>query len=279
MTTPRHHGWLVPLGLVTLALIPIAAGGVRLSLLAAGGPVDAQNARFFDAPVPVLVHIVSVTIFSLLAAFQFAPGLRRRWPAWHRAAGRVVAMAAFGAAFSGLWMAGTYAIVPADSDLLHGLRLLAGWGMVFATTRGLMAILGGNVESHQAWMRRAYAIGLGAGTQALILGPAMLMFGQPDDMPRALMMGAGWVLNLVVAESLIRAPSLRGLMQWPRQDVVALTSLLVRASDRAPLASWKSQAGRPRNTECCRAGSPAERRPIPEPDIGGAAGRMTAGPS
>lgn len=215
MTTARHHGWLVPLGLITLALIPVAAGLVRLSLLAAGGPVDAQSARFFGAPSPVVLHILSVTVFSLLGAFQFAPGLRRRHPRWHRAAGRVLVIASFGAALSGLWMAGTYAIVPADNDLLHGLRLLAGWGMVFATARGLVAILGGHVASHQAWMRRAYAIGLGAGTQALILGPAMLLFGEPGDMPRALMMGAGWALNLLVAECLIRCPSLHGPLQGP----------------------------------------------------------------
>jgi hypothetical protein len=43
----------------------------------------------------------------------------------------------------------------------------------------------------------------------LLLGPAMLLFGEPDDTSRALMMGAGWMLNLIVAEWLIRAPSHR----------------------------------------------------------------------
>ena len=79
--------------------------------------------------------------------------------------------------------------------------------MEFATARGLVAILGDHIASHQAWMRRACAIGLGAGTQALTPGPAMPAFGEPDDAFRALMMGAGWLLNLTVAEWLIRAPS------------------------------------------------------------------------
>jgi uncharacterized membrane protein len=195
------------LGLIALALIPIAAGVFRLTMLAAGGPITVENARFFEAPIPVVAHIVSLTIFSLLGAFQFAPGFRLRRPGWHRAAGRILVVAAFGAASSGIWMTSSYAIVPADSNLLHGLRLFFGWSMMFATACGLVAILGGHVTSHQAWMRRAYAIGLGAGTQALILGPAMLMFGEPDDASRALMMGAGWLLNLTVAEWLIRAPS------------------------------------------------------------------------
>lgn len=211
MSHSRRADWYVPLGLVALALIPVAAGLVRLTMLAVGSPVTGPNARFFDAPIPVVVHVVSVTIFSLLGAFQFSAGIRRRWPAWHRAAGRVVVAAAFGAASSGIWMTNSYAIVPADSDLLHGLRLFFGWSMLFAIARGLVAILGGRLASHQAWMRRAYAIGLGAGTQALMLGPAMLAFGEPADGLRAMMMSAGWLLNLAVAEWLIRAPS----TSWP----------------------------------------------------------------
>ena len=46
------------------------------------------NARFVASPIPVLLHIASVTIYSLLGAFQFSAGLRRRWPGWHRAEGR-----------------------------------------------------------------------------------------------------------------------------------------------------------------------------------------------
>lgn len=209
MSSSGRADWYIPLGLIALALIPAAAGVVRLTMLVSGGPITEQNARFFDASIPVVVHIASVTIFSLLGAFQFAPGFRRSWPAWHRAAGRVLVVAALGAASSGIWMAGSYAIVPADSNMLHGLRLFFGWSMMFATARGLVAILGGDLAKHQAWMCRAYAIGLGAGTQALILGPAILMFGEPGDACRTLMMGAGWLLNLTVAERLIRASAKR----------------------------------------------------------------------
>lgn len=207
LTTGRRADWLVPLGLIVLALIPVAAGMARLAMLAAGGPLAVGNQRFFSAPLPVVVHIVSATVFSLLGAWQFAPGLRRRWPAWHRRAGRIVVLAALGAALSGLWMASVYAIVPADSALLHGLRLFFGWAMVAAVACGLVAILRGDVARHRAWMLRTCAIGLGAGTQALIQIPPLVLFGEPDDLHRALMMGAGWVLNLVVAEWWIRAPS------------------------------------------------------------------------
>ncbi len=203
MRRAAQFDWLIPASLVALAFIPVAAGMVRLMMLAGGAPVTADNARFFAAPLPVILHIVGVTIYSLLGAFQFWPAFRRRRPTWHRVAGRILVPAGLVAALSGLWMATHYAIVPADNAALHAFRLAAGSGMAVALVFGFAAIRAGNVAGHQMWMRRAYAIGMGAGTQALIMLPAMLAFGPPDDMGRALMMGAGWVVNLTVAEVLI----------------------------------------------------------------------------
>ena len=53
-------------------------------------------------------------------------------------------------------------------------------------------------------MIRGYAIGLGAGTQVLTHVPWFLLVGQPGEVARAVLMGAGWVINLVVAEWIIR---------------------------------------------------------------------------
>jgi uncharacterized membrane protein len=204
MAASRRADWLIPSGLIALAFIPVVAGLVRLALLAGGGPLTPQNARFFGAPVVVVLHIVSVTIYSLLGAFQFAPRLFRRWRGWHRGAGRIVVLTGLVAAFSGLWMAMFYAIVPADSALLHGFRLFFGSAMALSIVLGYRAIRRREVIRHQAWMRRAYAIGLGAGTQALTQLPLLLLFGAPDERTLALMMGAAWALNLALAEWLIR---------------------------------------------------------------------------
>lgn len=209
MNAPLRSDWATPLALMALAFIPVAAGVVRLADLAGAGQVSPENARFVAAPVPVVLHIASVTIYSVLGAFQFSPGLRRRRPRWHRAAGRLVAVAGLGSALSGLWMATTYDIVPADNALLHGLRLFFGSAMAVALVVGTLAILRKEVKRHEDWMRRAYAIGLGAGTQALVQLPPLLLVGEPTDMGRALMMGAGWILNLAVAEWLIRQASER----------------------------------------------------------------------
>ncbi len=208
MAASNRADWLIPSGLLALAFIPVLAGVVRLSMLANlfadGGPLTPDNARFFGAPIPVVLHIVSVTLYSLLGAFQFAPDFRRRRPEWHRAAGRILVVAGLFAALSGLWMAMFYAIVPADSALLHAFRLFFGFAMAVSIVLGTLAIRRRDVARHQNWMRRAYAIGLGAGTQALTQLPLLLLFGAPNELTLALMMGAAWVVNLAVAEWLIR---------------------------------------------------------------------------
>ena len=200
----KRADWIIPLGLIALAFIPVLAGAVRLNNLMGEGPPTPDTVRFFAAPVPVVLHIVSVTLYSVLGAFQFAPGFRRRRPDWHRAAGYVVVVAGLGAALSGLWMAMFYAIIPADSALLHGLRLFFGSAMALSILLGVLSIWRRKVAGHQAWMRRAYAIGMGAGTQALTQLLPLLLFGPPDALTLALMMGAAWVANLAVAEWFIR---------------------------------------------------------------------------
>ena len=57
---------------------------------------------------------------------------------------------------------------------------------------------------HRAWMTRAYAIGLGAGTQMFTGLVASLIVGPPTELSRALQDGAGWAINLAVAEWAIR---------------------------------------------------------------------------
>ena len=62
--------------------------------------------------------------------------------------------------------------------------------------------------THGAWMTRAYAIGLGAGTQVLTHMPWFIFAtGKPGEGARAIMLGAGWVINILFAEWIIRRRS------------------------------------------------------------------------
>ncbi len=63
----KAKDWGIPAGLLLLSVVPILAGSVRLAQLASGG-VTAENARFFGSPLPGVLHIIAVTLFSLLGA-------------------------------------------------------------------------------------------------------------------------------------------------------------------------------------------------------------------
>ena len=197
--------WLIPGALIALSLVPAIAGTARLAQLAGGASISPENARFFAAPVPVLLHIPAVILFSMLGAFQFSPGFRRRRNGWHRAAGRILIPCGLVAALSGLWMTCVYPWPPGDGQPLYVERLVFGSAMVLSIVLSVLAIRRRDFVSHGQWMLRAYAIGLGAGTQVLTHLPWFLLVGaKPGERPRAMLMGAGWVINVVVAEWIIR---------------------------------------------------------------------------
>ena len=197
--------WLIPTALIALSLVPAVAGTVRLTQLAGDTAVTPENARFFASPVPVSIHILSVIVYSILGAFQFSPGLRRRRRGWHRAAGKIVAACGLLAALSGLWMTLFYPWPAGDGQVLYLERLVFGSAMVASVVLALNAIRRRDFKSHGEWMIRAYAIGLGAGTQVLTHLPwFILVEGKPGEGARALMMGAGWAINVVFAEWIIR---------------------------------------------------------------------------
>jgi uncharacterized membrane protein len=209
MTHPTRRDWLIPAGLIALSLVPAIAGTVRLTQLAGGAAVTAENARFFAAPLPVVVHILVVIPFCIVGAFQFAPAFRRRRRGWHRAAGRILAPLGLIAALTGLWMAHFYPWPEGDGEALYILRLVVGSGMFASILLGLNAIRRREYATHGAWMMRGYALGIGAGTQVLTHLPWFVLFGKPGELPRLLLMGAGWAINLGVAEWVIRRERVR----------------------------------------------------------------------
>ena len=199
----RSAKWVVA-GLILLSAIPIAGGAFRLSQLAGGAAITPANARFFASPAPVVLHIVSVTVYALLGAFQFVPSLRRRRHGWHRTAGWIVLPSGLIAALSGLWMTLSYRMPAYDGTLVYGLRLLFGSAMLLSLLLGVVALRRRAFVHHGAWMLRAYAIGMGAGTQVLTGMVASAFADPPTQLSRALLMGAGWAINLAVAEWIIR---------------------------------------------------------------------------
>ena len=191
-----------------LSFVPVIAGAVRLSGLAGGangGVVTPENARFMATPAPVVLHVLSASVFCVLGALQFDAALRQRFPRLHRIAGRVAAPCGIVAAVTGMWMTAAYAI-PAElqGPLLYAVRMVVGLAMALAITLSIRAVLQRRIDQHKAWMVRAYALGQGAGTQVLILLPLTLMAGAPTFIFRDVLMASAWGLNMAFAEWVIR---------------------------------------------------------------------------
>lgn len=194
----------IPAGLLLLSLVPVIAGVTRITELTSGAEITPTNARFFASPVPVVLHIISVTLYAILGAFQFAPSFRHRKPNWHRMAGQFLIPSGLVASLSGLWMTQFYPWPEYDGVWLYGLRLLFGSAMLVSLVLGFTSARQWDFVRHGAWMIRAYAIGLGAGTQVFTHLPWLLFPSIQGELTRTLMMGAGWVINLAVAEWIIR---------------------------------------------------------------------------
>jgi uncharacterized membrane protein YozB (DUF420 family) len=212
MTTPQRagqpRGWPVPAALVALSAIPLAAGWLRLVQLAGGPALMPADDRFSGFPAALVVHIAGSAVFALVGAFQFVPRFRRQHRTWHRRAGRLVAGAGLAVAGSALWLTLFYQAQPGTGQLLLLLRLVFASAMAASLLLGVTAIRRRDVAGHRAWMIRAYAIGLAAGTQAFTEGIGGAIVGT-GELRMDLAKVAGWVINLAVAEWAIHRPARR----------------------------------------------------------------------
>jgi uncharacterized membrane protein YozB (DUF420 family) len=175
----------------------------------AGGPdLVPVDPRFDAVPVALIAHIVGSAIFALVGVGQFLPRVRRRHRSWHRRAGRVLVVAGLVVVGSAFWMSLFYDAKPGTGVLLFGFRLVFVTSMAGSLLLGFAAIRRRDLAAHRAWMIRAYAIGLGAGTQVFTEGFGEAIFGH-GVLAGDLQKGAGWVINLAIAEWVIRGAARR----------------------------------------------------------------------
>jgi uncharacterized membrane protein len=204
----RRAGWWVPPALLALAFVPVAGGAGRLLELLGGPEVLPTDNRFAASPVPLVMHIVAAVVYAVLGAFQFSARLRRHHPVWHRQTGRLLVILGIAVAFAGLWMTLAYPQKEGTGDILWVTRLLVSAGMGAAVILGLVAIRRREIARHRAWMTRAYALALGAVSQAFTVGFGGALFGT-GVVNHDLAMAAAWAINLAVAEWVIRRPGVQ----------------------------------------------------------------------
>jgi uncharacterized membrane protein len=204
--------WKIPLTLIVISAVPIAAGIGRLAGLASSPAISSENARFLAAPLPAFFHIIGASLFSLLGALQFSTWLRLHSPHWHRMSGRVAAACGVLTALTGLWMTVMYPIpIELQGSLLCAVRVIVGIAMLLSMVWAVLAVLRRDIAQHRAWMIRAYALGQGAGMQVVILLPWMLVMGTPGQSQRDVLMSVAWLINLIIAELAIQ--------RWPQRNL------------------------------------------------------------
>lgn len=203
---------LVISGLLLLSIIPVVAGLWRMGQIYSGN-LTSENARFMASPVPVVLHIISVTLYSLLGAFQFSNDLRANKSHIHRSLGKILIPAGLVAALSGLWMTLFYPVANFDGVVVYYVRLIVGVLMTVFILLGIHSIRERKFKEHGHWMIRAYALGLGAGTQVLTHIPWAIFPDMKGESSRAFFMTIAWVINALIAEWIIRNSNTRSAIQ------------------------------------------------------------------
>lgn len=203
---PSGAGWPVAVVLVVLSVIPLSAGVLRLVQLAGGPSLMPADDRFAGLPAALVLHIAGSACFALLGIGQLLTHFRRRHRIWHRRAGRVLVVAGLVVVASALWLTLGYAAQPDTGPVLFVSRLLVSVAMGTCLVLGFAAIRRRDIAAHRAWMVRAYALALGAGTQALTEGLTEAAVGV-GEVSGDLAKLAGWIINLAIAEGALHRVS------------------------------------------------------------------------
>ncbi len=181
--------------LVVMTLMSIAIGlyAYGFQLRFTGDP--SFHMRFDELIVPSTMHVIGGGTVLLIGGLQFFAAIRRNYPALHRWLGRIYLSFAIIGGIGGLILAPV-----SDGGLVahYGFGTLAVlW--LFSSIRAYTAIRGGNVQAHQEWMMRNYAMAFGAVTLRIYLG----LFGAngiPFEESYPVTAWISWVPNLILVE-------------------------------------------------------------------------------
>ncbi len=187
------------------SFVPTFGSLFRLVELAGGPAVLPENPRATLGQIPIVLHIVSSFVFCLIGSIQFLPSVRRWRVDLHRRLGWIIASAGLVSALTGFWMTNVFDF-PADlqGPMLYWGRVVLSTAMAGLIVSAVVAAKRRDINHHRAAMVRAYAIGQGASTQAVLGIAIMVGFGiEPAGFWRDITMLGAWALNLILAQALI----------------------------------------------------------------------------
>tara|TARA_R110000744_G_scaffold96812_1_gene187054 strand:+ start:1176 stop:1889 length:714 start_codon:yes stop_codon:yes gene_type:complete len=193
---------LAYIALFLTCVVPAAAGVYRASTLLLEWAWFPEFLRDHVDNLPLLIHVVGSAVFYCLAAVQILPRVRKRYPRWHRLAGRVAVFAGLAGAATATWM--TLIHPDARGPVLYYGRIVFGPLWMFFLIMGVLAIRRRDISIHRDWMIRAFAVSMPAGTLIFIILPFIIVMGEISEVLDESIQSCAWIVHLAVAEYLIR---------------------------------------------------------------------------
>lgn len=185
-------------GLVLLLTVEIAIVSALRYFTGSEPPPPPIVANAFANPF-LIVHVIGGVTALLVGPFQFVGRIRARWPAAHRATGRLyVAACAIGAPAGFMLALGT----TAGPIAAAGFAIQALLWPLF-TWLGYRAAVERRFDEHREWMLRSYALTATAITLRLMI-PASAFLGLEFVPAYRVIAWLAWTTNLTLFEYHIR---------------------------------------------------------------------------
>jgi uncharacterized membrane protein len=194
-------GWFLVASLILLLIV----FAIKRSFDTYTGMVQPNlfELRYLEHPIVTALHMLSGILFISLAPLQFITKVRSKRLELHRRLGRVLVCCAL--------VSGAYGLIstialPAFGGLpSEAAAWFFGPLFLFAIVRAFWCARNKKITQHRQWMIRAFALGLGVGTQRIILIILMISTGYSFEESFGPALWLGFGLNLLVAESWINA--------------------------------------------------------------------------
>lgn len=190
------------LALVFFTAIPVLTALFNVVQIPSGAH-PADSAHLAVAPVSWFAHALAGVAFGITGPVQFVRALRNRFGALHRVSGRIFVLSGAILGLSGLSL--LTQVESQRTPVADIARGLFGLALLIALALAMVAIRNRDFVRHRAWMIRAYAVGMGLGTVALVFFPIYIAMGQaPTGLASDILFVGSWGLSIAFGELVIR---------------------------------------------------------------------------
>ena len=202
MTRTPVNNRSLPILLGLFLIIPVLAGSYRIGVLLFEWNWEPNLSPAVVDNLPLFFHAIFSILFLVLGTLQILSGLRKSNPVGHRRIGPMTAVFGLLAAGTGLLMTVNHPEISAP--FLFYARIVFGMLWAVFIILAVRAVRTRDLPRHRAFMIRAYAIALNAGTLPFIYLPIAIIFGELSQGTDEAIQVFGWLINLLVAEWILR---------------------------------------------------------------------------